>query len=105
MNETERAAWAAFDAAIIADAQAAGLVDVVARETALLKAEQAIRGMHRAPIVQGPLAKETPHRCPNCGGAGKRVYPNLTYNYGGTTATYTAPQQCHSCEGSGVLWR
>lgn len=49
---------------------------------------------------------KTPHKCPVCNGSGlvrngfyTALNPNQTY-----TAINTAPEQCRSCGGSGIIW-
>jgi|SRR6185312_4340025 len=102
MTETEREAWAALEAGIVEDAVAAGLL----KELQRMWAEHAIHAYEKRPmqIEQAPYSRETPYRCPNCDGTGERVYPASPK---ATTSTilYPQPQQCHSCQGKGVLWR
>ena len=47
---------------------------------------------------------KTPHRCPICGGNG--LVPNGFYTQvaGTWDNTSTAPEQCRSCDGTGVIW-
>ena len=45
-----------------------------------------------------------PYRCPVC--SGKGLVPNSFYSCIGNTiiSTSTAPEQCKSCKGTGVVW-
>mgnify|MGYP000558021607 FL=1 len=45
-----------------------------------------------------------PYRCPVC--SGKGLVPNGFYSCTGNTiiSTSTAPEQCKSCKGTGVVW-
>lgn len=51
------------------------------------------------PVGTGRVTRETPHRCPVCGGAGS-VFESLYTRLPTTTVT-----GCRSCYGTGVLWR
>jgi hypothetical protein len=82
MNETEREAWAALEAGIVEDA-----AEELARLQRMMMA----------------LAGGSPHRCPNCDGSGKRVYP-VSPTANASIVLYPTPQTCHSCAGKGVLW-
>lgn len=82
MTDTERAAWAAFEQGIVEDAT---------EELALLQR------------MMMAMAAGKPYRCPNCEGAGMRVYPQ-PQQFNVSTILYPAPQTCHSCQGKGVLW-